>query len=92
MMNKKEFIDFMADRLDITKKQAGIELENVIGSLVDACAAGDGIKLTSELTLTVKDVPACVRTNPQDPTQKINVPAKRTVRAKVGKRFKDAVQ
>ena len=52
-MNKKEFIDMIADKASLTKKDAEIALQAVTDSLTELLAKGDSIVLRAYLLRSV---------------------------------------
>ena len=52
-MNKKEFIDMIADKASLTKKDAEIALQAVTESLTELLAKGDSIVLPGFASISV---------------------------------------
>ena len=90
-MNKMTAIDNYAVTYDVTKVQAKAELERVFDFIMDTLADGETLEIQGFGSFGVKHKEACVKYNPQDTTQKINVPAKDVPYFKPGATLKKAV-
>jgi DNA-binding protein HU-beta len=91
MMKKAEFIKGMAEKYEITQKQAGIELNHVLNYLEEVLAEGEGVNLTGYVKFKVKEVQERYARNPQN-GEKVVVPQHRQVRASIGTKLKAAVK
>lgn len=97
-MNKTEFVRSMAQANDITIKQAGEEVDRVLGhieAVLPTIEKGeDGkavLNLTGYIKFTVKDVDAREARNPQT-GETVEVDATRQVRLSAGSKLKSAVK
>lgn len=91
MMNKDEFKRMIAGNNDITLVDAEKAIEIVLEGLQEAMVNEGGVKFIGFGSFGVKHKEACVKHNPQDATQKINVPAKDVPYFKPGAVLKKAV-
>ena len=89
-MTKTELIASVAEKANVTKKDADVAVSAVIDSIVEALQKGDKVALVGFGTFQVKDRPARTCINPAT-KEKINVPATRVPSFKVGKGFKDLI-
>jgi len=91
-MNKTELIAAIADKTDVTKKDA----EKVLNAFVDVVekelTKKDGkVQLIGFGTFEVKSRKARTGRNPQKPGETIKIAAKKAPVFRAGKKFKDAV-
>lgn len=91
-MNKAELIDTLAERTALSKKQ----VESVIDSLQETVTSqlknGQEVSLTGFGTFLAKRREARMGVNPQNPTEKIQVPAVTVAKFKAGKNLKEALK
>jgi DNA-binding protein HU-beta len=90
-MNKGEFIDRLADRTDLTKKEARNLLDSVLDLVQETLLKGEDVKLVGFGKFAVRARKASSRINPQ--TRKpIQVAAKVVPLFKPGKELKRQVE
>ena len=90
-MNRKEFIDGMAEKYEISKKQATIELKHVLDYLVDCVSAGEDVNITGYLKVKIKEVQERMGRNPKT-GEGVMIPTHNQVRVSVGQKLKQAVK
>ena len=88
-MVKADLVAKVAE-LGITKKQAIIVIDNILGSITDALADGDRVSLIGFGSFGVKERAAREGRNPRTGS-KINIPKKNIPVFKAGKALKEAV-
>lgn len=89
-MNKTELIAAMAEKSELTKKDAGAALEAFTAAVEDALKAGDKVQLVGFGTFEVKNRPARTGINPQ--TKKpVKIAASKAPAFKAGRALKDAL-
>lgn len=89
-MNKTELIAAMAEKSELTKKDAGAALEAFTAAVEDALKAGDKVQLVGFGTFEVKERAARTGINPQ--TKKpIKIAASKAPTFKAGRALKDAL-
>ena len=89
-MNKTELIAAMAEKSELTKKDAGAALDAFTAAVEDALKAGDKVQLVGFGTFEVKNRPARTGINPQ--TKKpVKIAASKAPAFKAGKALKDAL-
>ena len=86
-MNKTEFVDQIAKRADLTKKQAEEAYEAMLATVVDALKEGEKVQLVGFGNFELKEKPAREVFNPLT-KQKQQLPASRVPNFKFGKAFK----
>lgn len=89
-MNKAELITSMAEKSELTKKDAEKALKAFIESVEDALAKGDKVQLVGFGTYEVKERAARVGRNPKT-REEIQIPASKVPVFKAGKDLKDLV-
>ena len=84
-------VDLMASEAGISKKQAEIALKSLLAGIEGAVVAGE--RVTFQGFGSFESVARAARTgvNPQNPTQKIKIPASMAPKFKAGSAFKSAV-
>ena len=90
-MNKTELIAAIAEKAEITKKDAEKALAAFVESVEDALKANDKVQLVGFGTFEVKERAERKGRNPQT-KQEITIPASKAPAFKAGKAFKDAIK
>ena len=86
-MNKTEFIAEVAEKSELTKKQAEAAYEAALATIVEALKAGDKVQLVGFGSFEVKEKPAREVFNPLT-KQKQKLAASKVPAFKMGKAFK----
>ncbi len=89
-MTKAELINAVAEKSELTKKDAEKAINAVVESVTDALASGDKVQIVGFGTFEVRERSAKEAINPRT-KEKIQVPAKKAPAFKAGKALKDAV-
>lgn len=89
-MNKTELIAAVAEKTDLSKKDADAAVSAVLGAITDALKAGDKIQLVGFGTFDVRNRAAKQGRNPRT-GETMTVPASKVPAFKAGKALKDAV-
>lgn len=89
-MNKTELIAAVAEKAEISKKDADKALAAVIDSITEAMVAGDKVQLVGFGTFEVRTRNARQGRNPRT-NEIINIAASKLPTFKAGKALKDAV-
>lgn len=91
-MNKAELAQALAEKLNVSKRES----EDFLNSFVDLVTAklkkGEEVVLTGFGAFSSKLRAARTGVNPQNPSQKINIPAVKVPKFKAGKALKDALK
>lgn len=90
-MNKVEIITAIAEKANMTKKDAEKALVAFQDVVREALDAGDKVSLNGFMTYETVDVPKRECRNPKDGSA-IVVPKHRKVKVKIGKTLKDEVK
>ena len=89
-MTKAELIAQVAEKSELSKKDAEKAIAAVVSSVTDSLVAGDKVQLVGFGTFEVRDRKEKESKNPRT-GEKIIVPAKKAPAFKPGKALKDAV-
>ena len=89
-MNKTELIAAVAEKTDLSKKDADAAVSAVLGAITDALKAGDNMQLVGFGTFEVRNRAAKQGRNPRT-GETMTVPASKVPAFKAGKALKDAV-
>ena len=89
-MNKAEFVDHLAKKTNMSKKDAREALDTALDLIVSTCAKNDKVTFTGFGTFEPRKQKATQRINPQTGKQ-MKVPAKTVPKFRPGKGFKDAL-
>lgn len=90
-MNKNEFLRSIADKTESTIKDATAFYDALVETVRETMKAGDEITLVGFGTFSAKHREECERPNPQNPGEKIKVPACNVPSLKFGNAFKDSI-
>ncbi len=90
-VNKSELITAMAEKSELTKKDAEKALNAFMESVTEALAEGERVQLVGFGTFEVRDRAERKGRNPQT-REEIIIPASKAPVFKAGKALKDAVQ
>lgn len=91
-MNKAELIDRLAQRANVTKKQAEDLLDGFEHEVIAALKGGGEVTLTGFGTFQARQRSARAGVNPRNPSERIQMPAVTVPKFTAGKRLKDALK
>lgn len=89
-MNKTELIVALAQKADLSKKDAEKALNAFVEVVTESLKAGEKVQLVGFGTFEAKDRPARVARNPRT-GEEIQIEASKTASFKAGKALKDSV-
>lgn len=90
MMNKPEFVALLAERCELSKKDATEMYDDVFGTLADVVASGEEVAIAGLGRIKIADRPARTAHNPRT-GESVEVPAKKAPKFQFAKNIKDAV-
>lgn len=90
-MNKAELVSRMAEKSELTKKEAEVALNAFMESVEEALIEGDKVQLTGFGTFEVRERAARVGRNPRNPEETIEIAASLAPAFKAGKKLKEAL-
>lgn len=91
-MNKAELIDSVSEQTGLSKTQADEALKSILATITSELAKGNKITLVGFGTFERRNRKGRIGVNPQNPTQKIKIPAKKAPAFSPGSELKVAVQ
>lgn len=91
-MNKAELIETVSEQTGLSKSQTDEALKSILATITGELAKGNKITLVGFGTFERRKRKARVGVNPQNPTQKIKIPAKNAPAFSAGSELKSAVQ
>ena len=89
-MNKAELIAAVAEKADLSKKDAEKAVNATVDAITAALVGGDKVQIVGFGAFDVKERAARVGRNPQT-KKEIQIPASKAPQFKAGKALKDAV-
>lgn len=90
-MNKTELVAAVADKANLSKKDADAAVSAVLDAVKDALADGDKVSIVGFGTFAVKERAARTGLNPRT-KETITIPAAKVPTFKAGSALKDAVK
>ena len=90
-MNKAELVTRMAEKSELTKKEAEAALNAFIQSVEEALVEGDKVQLVGFGTFETRERAARQGRNPRNPEEVIEIPASKAPAFKAGKSLKEKV-
>lgn len=91
-MNKAELINQISEKVGVSKKQSEDMLESMLDIITKSLQNGEEVTLTGFGTFSAKERSARGGVNPQNPSERIQVPAVTVPKFKSGKSLKDALK
>ena len=91
-MNKAELSEKIASQVGLTKKQADEVLEALESVVIAALKQGQEVTLTGFGTFSARVRTARMGVNPQNPSERIEIPEVVVPKFKAGKALKDALK
>lgn len=90
MLNKPEFVTLLAERCEISKREAAEMYDDVFGTLADVIASGEEVAIPGLGRVKIAERAARIARNPKT-KDKIEVPAKKAPKFQFSKNIKEAV-
>lgn len=90
MLNKPEFVTLLAERCEISKREAAEMYDDVFGTLADVIASGEEVAIPGLGRAKIAERAARIAHNPKT-KDKIEVPAKKAPKFQFAKNIKEAV-
>ncbi|NLY86549.1 MAG: HU family DNA-binding protein [Tissierellia bacterium] len=90
-MNKAELVASMAEKANLTKKDAEAALNAFIKSVEETLEKGEKVQLVGFGTFEVRERKAREGRNPRNPEEVIHIPASKAPVFKAGKSLKEIV-
>jgi nucleoid DNA-binding protein len=90
MTTRKSLVAFVANKLDMSKKDADVVVGTVVEGMMDVVKKEGKLQLTGVITLKTRVAPTRTGINPKT-QEKIQIPERTVLSAKFGTEFKAAV-
>ncbi|HLR41916.1 MAG TPA: HU family DNA-binding protein [Pseudogracilibacillus sp.] len=90
-MNKTDLVNAVAEKSELSKKDAGKAVDAVFDSIMDSLSEGEKVQIIGFGNFEVRDRSARKGRNPQT-GEEIEIPASKVPAFKAGKALKDAVK
>jgi DNA-binding protein HU-beta len=90
-VNKTEFVSKVAKRGEMSGAEAGRAVQAVLDEITEALQKGDDVAFAGFGKFSVSDRAARTGVNPQDPSRKVQIPARRVPRFTPGAVLKQTV-
>ena len=91
-MNKADLAQALAAKLNISKREGEDMINAFVELITSTLKGGDEVVLTGFGAFSVKQRAARTGVKPQNPNQKIQIPAGKVPKFKAGKALKDALK
>jgi len=91
-MNKAELINVIAEKVGVTKKQAEDMIESFVDIVISELQKGNEVTIAGFGQFLAKKRAGRMGVNPQNPSEKIQIPSVTVPKFKTGKSLKDALK
>ncbi|MBU1038874.1 HU family DNA-binding protein [Patescibacteria group bacterium] len=91
-MNKAELAEKIAAKVQLSKKQAEETLEAMVEIIINTLKSGSEVTITGFGSFSARQRAARMGVNPQNPGEKMHIPAVIVPKFKAGKSLKDALK
>ena len=91
-MNKAELVSHLSEKVGVTKKQAEDMVECFVDTVVETLKKGGEVNIAGFGAFSAKQRAGRTGVNPQNPSEKIQIPAVTVPKFKAGKGLKDALK
>ena len=91
VVNKSEFVSRVAKEADVSATEADRAVKAVLAVITDALKSGEDVAFAGFGKFSVSERAARTGVNPQDPTKKVEIPARTVPRFTPGAVLKEAV-
>ena len=91
-MTKQEFVDQVAAKSGLSKRDAGKAVEAFLDSITESLRRGDEVSFTGFGKFSTQQRAARQGVNPRNPSQKVTIPAARVPKFSAGSALKTAVR
>ena len=91
-MTKQEFVDRVASKANLSRRDAAAAVDAFLDSITDALRSGDDVAFTGFGKFSTQDRKARQGVNPRNPSQKVQIPASTVPKFSAGSQLKQAVK
>jgi DNA-binding protein HU-beta len=91
-VTKQEFVDAVAQRSGLNRREAGQALDAVLDTITDALKRRDSVNFTGFGKFATSERKARMGVNPRNPGQKVHIPAATVPKFTAGSSLKQSVR
>ena len=91
-MTKQEFVDRIASRANLSKRDAAAAVDAFLDSITDTLRSGGEVAFTGFGKFTTQRRAARMGVNPRNPSQKVSIPASTVPKFSAGSQLKAALK
>ena len=91
-MTKQEFVDAVAQKSGLNRREAGQAVDAVLETITDALRQRDTVAFTGFGKFTTSERKARMGVNPRNPSQKVHIPAATVPKFTAGSSLKQTVR
>ena len=91
-MTKQEFVDKVASKSGLNKRDAATAVDAFLDSITDALRSGETVAFTGFGKFATSDRKARMGVNPRNPTEKVHIPAATVPKFTAGSQLKQQVR
>ena len=91
-MTKADFVEQVAGRTGLSKRDAGAAVDAVLDTISDSLKKGEDVAFTGFGKFSVQNRAARTGVNPRNPSEKVNIPASKVPKFSAGSGLKAAVK
>ena len=91
-MTKQEFVDAVAQKSGLNRREAGQAVDAVLDTITDALKRRDSVSFTGFGKFGTSERKARMGVNPRNPSQKVNIAAATVPKFTAGSALKQAVR
>jgi DNA-binding protein HU-beta len=90
-VTKQEFVDRVAQKSGLSKKDAAVAVDAFLDSITDALRNGEEVAFTGFGKFQTQHRAARQGVNPRNPSERVHIPASRVPKFSAGRRLKEAI-
>ena len=91
-MTKQEFVDAVAQKSGLNRREAGQAVDAVLETITDALRRRDSVAFTGFGKFATSERKARMGVNPRNPSQKVHIPAATVPKFSAGSSLKQTVR
>jgi DNA-binding protein HU-beta len=91
-VTKQEFVDRVAQKSGLSRREASEAVDAFLDSITDALRGGEEVAFTGFGKFSVQDRAARQGVNPRNPTERVHIPATKVPKFSAGSQLKTAVK
>jgi DNA-binding protein HU-beta len=91
-LTKQEFVDRVAQKANMSRKDAGEAVDAFLDSITDALRSGEEVAFTGFGKFSVQNRAARQGVNPRNPSERVHIPASKVPKFSAGSQLKSAVK